>query len=72
MGKLVKASYDAEHNTLRLVEPLEGVREGEEVNVLVTRQYDPERPWLAFSGAMSNDDADDLQHAIDEMFPPWK
>jgi hypothetical protein len=71
MGKLVKANYDAGHNTLRLVKPLDGFKDDEEVDVLVTRHYDPEQPWLAFSGILSKEDGDDFARAINELFPPW-
>jgi hypothetical protein len=71
MGKLVKAEYDAEHNALRLVEPLEGVKDHEEVDVLVSRHFDPERPWMAFSGILSKEDGDDLAAVMNELFPPW-
>jgi hypothetical protein len=71
MSNLVKANYDAEHNTLRLVEPLVGVKDSEEVDVLVTKHFDPERPWLAFSGILSKEAGDDFARAVNELFPPW-
>jgi hypothetical protein len=71
MSKPVKASYDAEHNTLRLVEPLEGVQDREEVDVIVTKPDDPTRPWLALKGTLPEENAEELSRLINEMFPPW-
>ncbi|HJQ38836.1 MAG TPA: hypothetical protein VKB93_17005 [Thermoanaerobaculia bacterium] len=71
MTKVVTARYDASHNTLRLVEPLEGVKDDETLTVTVETTPDPERPWLALSGSMSAEQADDFERAIKEMFPPW-
>lgn len=78
MSKVLTAEYDAEQNTLRLAEPLEGVADHEKVTVTVLPPAapsrispDPERPWLAYSGVLSKEAGDDLARVIDEMFPPW-
>lgn len=74
MAKVLTAEYDAEHNTLRLMEPLEGVKDHETVNVIVSPAApaaDPERPWLAFENKLSKEAGEDLARTIDEMFPPW-
>lgn len=71
MGKLVKAKYDAEHNTIRLVEPLEGFSNDEDIDVLVSKPEDPTRPWLALKGTLPEENAEELSRLINEMFPPW-
>ena len=73
MAKVVTAEYDASENALRLKEPLEGVKDHAEVQVTVEAKppADPGRPWLALSGSMPAEDADDLQRAMNELFPPW-
>jgi hypothetical protein len=73
MTKVVTAEYDAEHKSLRLVEPLEGIRDHETVQVQVmSATATPERPWLALSGSLPKEAGEALSDAIDELFPPWK
>jgi len=68
MTKIVKAEYDAEHRTLRLLEPLDGYENGEQVTAVVNKA-DPQRPWLALEGVLSKEAGDEFARAIDEMFP---
>lgn len=73
MSKVLTAEYDAEHNVLRLAEPLDGVRNHEKVQVIVEQTAaSAERPWLALSGSLSKEAGESLSRAIDELFPPWK
>jgi hypothetical protein len=74
MSKVVTAEYDAEANVLRLVEPLEGIADHAKVDVTVTSHAtaDLERPWLAFRGCLSPEDADELAAIIEEEFPTEK
>lgn len=67
MSKVVIAEYDAEHNMLRLAEPLEGVKDGDTVNIVITKLADPLRPWLALSGIMSKEQGDDFERALREL-----
>jgi hypothetical protein len=71
MGKVMTAEYDAAENALRLAEPLEGVRDHEKVQVIVTPSVDPERPWMALRGSLSKEAGEELSQIINEMFPPW-
>ena len=68
MAKIVKAKYDAQHQTLRLLEPLEGFPDGEEVTAVVNK-VDPQRPWLALQGILSGEDGEAFARAVEEMFP---
>jgi len=68
MSNVVKARYDAEHNALRLVVPLEGVSDTEEVELMVMKPVEPERPWMAFSGILSEKAGESFSRALDEMF----
>ena len=52
MAKIVTAEYDAEQQTLRLIEPLAGFEHHDKVT-LVVNKLDPQRPWLALSGTLS-------------------
>lgn len=72
MGKKVVAEYDAAERTLRLAEPLEDLNDHEEVEVEITRSARPKSSWMALEGTLSKEAADDLQNAINELFPPWE
>jgi hypothetical protein len=68
MGKVVKAEYHAETQMLRLLEPLDGFQDHEQVTADVNKVA-PERPWKSLRGILSKEAGDDLARAIDEMFP---
>jgi hypothetical protein len=74
MVKVVTAEYDAAQNTLRLVEPLDGVRDHQQVQVQViaTPVEEAEPAWIALRGSLSKEAGDDLARALDELFPPWE
>lgn len=69
--KIVKATYDAEKNVLKLDEPLEGFRDGEIVTLIV-HHIDPDRPWLELRGALAGADGERFAAAVEEMFPTEK
>jgi hypothetical protein len=69
MSRIVKAEFDAEHQTLRLLEPLEGFANREQVDVMVDKVIDPKRPWMALQNTLSGEDGEAFARAIDEMFP---
>lgn len=72
MSKVVTAEYDAAENALRLVEPLEGVRDHEKVDVVVTQKPDAERPWMEFRGRLPGQAGEELAALVEEMFPTEK
>lgn len=67
MSKILTAEYDAEHNMLRLAEPLDSVKDGDTVDVIITKHVDPLRPWLALSGIMSKEQGDDFARALEQL-----
>ncbi len=69
MRNAVKAEYDKESQTLRLLEPLEGFGDHEQVSVLVDRVIDSERPWLALENTLSSEEGELFERAIEEAFP---
>jgi hypothetical protein len=74
MSKLVTAEYDASQNTLRLVEPLDGVQDHATVQVQVIEpenEKKPEPPWMALRGSLSKEAGEELSQALNELFPPW-
>jgi hypothetical protein len=73
MTKVVTAEYDAEQNTLRLDEPLEGVRDHEKVQVhVVAGEEPPEKKGISsLDGILSAEAGEELSRLVNEMFPPW-
>ena len=67
MSKVVTAVYDAEANVLRLLEPLEGFED--HAKVLVSFLPKSETASKSLSGALSQEGAEQLARAVEEMFP---
>ena len=72
MGKVLTGKYDAAAQSLRLPEPLNGVSDDEIVRFsVIPPAANSRRPWLALQGSLSEEAADEMQHILDELFPPW-
>ena len=75
MSKIVMAEYDATENALRLKEPLDGVRDGEMVQVRVIASGEEtgkvESSAMALRGSLSKEAGEELSQALNELFPPW-
>jgi hypothetical protein len=69
MTRTVKAEYDAEHQTLRLLEPLEGLNNGERVQVTLDSEATHDPDWWRFCGVLSGENGESFARAIDEAFP---
>ncbi len=72
MTKVVTAEYDAAQNTLRLVEPLDGVRDHEkvQVQVIATEGEPVNTASLTLRGSLSKEAGEELSRAVNELFPP--
>ena len=71
MSKVLIAEYDATENTLRLAEPLTGVKDHEKVRLSIEApRADESRAWLKLRGSLSPEAGDSLARAIEEMFGP--
>ena len=68
MTKVVKAEYDAEHQTLRLLEPLEGLENGAQVTAVVNSDQ-PDHPLKAVSGILDDEAGESFARAVEKMFP---
>jgi hypothetical protein len=73
MTKVVTAEYDAAQNTLRLAEPLDGVRDHEKVQIQVIANpvEDAVPAWIALRGSLEKEAGEELSRLVNEMFPPW-
>jgi predicted nucleic acid-binding protein len=72
MSRTILAEYDAEHNTLKLEEPLEGVEDHEKVRVAVEGENPKElsRPWTALKGCLPPETIDEIRRALAEASAP--
>lgn len=68
MSQTVRAEYDAQTNSLRLSEPLDGVADHEQLSVVVT-PLKPRRPWSDLEGVLKGEDGESFARAIAEAFP---
>ena len=66
---IVKAEFDADTQTFRLLEPVEGLANHTQVDLIIDKPIDPKRPWLALADTLSGEDAELFTRAIDELFP---
>ena len=70
MGKVVRAEYDAATHALKLVEPVEGLHDRDQVDVTIDKREEPgAESWRPFVGCLAGPAGDDFARAIDEMFP---
>jgi hypothetical protein len=70
MGRIVEADYDAKHQALQLMEPLDGVGDGQRVEIMVNAEpmtRDPD--WWRFCGVLSGEKGESFARAIEEAFP---
>lgn len=65
MYRVVRARYDARSNAFRLLEPIEGIADHEEVSVTVN----PKPRWSYLENSVQGEDAKDFGDAIEEAFP---
>ena len=68
MSQTVRAEYNAQTNSLRLSEPLEGVADGEQLSVVVT-PVKPRRSWSGLKNVLKGEDGESFAQAIAEAFP---
>ena len=69
MSKVILVEYDAEHRTLKLGEPLAGVKDHEKLRVAIEgASEDGERPWMKCAGMLSPEAGRQLAQAVREAF----
>lgn len=71
MAKVLTAEYDATEKVLRLEKALDGFEDHAKVHVTVEKPRpddDVERPWMKFSGSLSQEAGESLARAYEEMF----
>jgi hypothetical protein len=72
MSRVVKAEYDEQSYTLRLLEPLEGLKDHQQASVVVN-DVKP-KPWSDLRGLLNAEEGEQFAKALDEAFPiePFK
>ncbi len=71
MSKVLLAEYDAEHQSLKLPEPLAGVKDHERVRVAIEEtsvREEAELPWLSCEGSFDPESGRQIARAIQEAF----
>ena len=67
MSKVLTAEYDEKHRSLRLLEPLTGVKDRAKLRVFVEPSLEAEeRPWTHLRGILSREAGDSLARALNE------
>jgi len=68
MSKVLKAEYDDVTNTLRLLEPVEGIAAHEEVLVTIVQQT-RKKLWRDLENCLTGENAESFGRAIEEAYP---
>jgi hypothetical protein len=67
-SQVVRVEYDEQGKSLRLLDPLEGVADHEELSVVVNH-VKPKRPWSYLEGVLKGEDGESFAQAVAEAFP---
>lgn len=72
MSKVILAEYDAESQTLKLPEPLAGVKDHEKVRVAIEGELlgETEQPWMALAGTLPEQAAEEWLRTLREAARP--
>lgn len=68
MSKVLKAEYDDATHSLRLLEPLEGIADHEQVSVTIDKD-EPKKRWAHLENLLKGENGESFARAIDEAFP---
>jgi hypothetical protein len=67
ISKILKAEYDDATHSLRLIEPLEGFTDREQVTVIV--HHTDAKLWSDLRGLLSGKEGEEFARVIEEAFP---
>ncbi len=56
------------HGVLKPLEPVEGIEENTELEVVVSTEKKIQSPLIRFSGILSEEEADDMMKVVDNEF----
>ena len=68
MSRVVTVEYDAEENVLRLAEPLAGVEDHAKLRATL-EQAPAADPWVSLRRTVTDEQLDELESVMNEMFP---
>ena len=69
MSRTIEAEYLAEHNVLKLTEPLTAVRDHARLAVEITALPTTEsQPWMALAGSLDGKSGREVARAVNEAF----
>jgi hypothetical protein len=64
MNKHIRAEYDADTESLRLIDPLEGIENHQHILIAVEERMEESRGWRALRGSLPSEAAEDLRRVL--------
>ncbi len=66
---MVKTFYAVyEHGVIKPLEPIKGIEENTELEVVVSTEKKLQSPLIRFAGILSNEEADNMMKVVDNEF----
>lgn len=64
MNKHIRAEYDADTESLRLIDPLDGIENHQQILIAVEETQVEARDWRALRGSLPAEAAEDLRRVL--------
>ncbi|HEX3070248.1 MAG TPA: hypothetical protein VHX14_16905 [Thermoanaerobaculia bacterium] len=64
MNKHIRAEYDADTESLRLIDPLEGIKNHQLILIAVEETQEDVRDWRTLRGSLPSDAAEDIRRVL--------
>ncbi len=64
MNKHIRAEYDADTESLRLIDPLDGIENHQQILIAVEEKMGESRDWRALRGSLPSEAAEDLRRVL--------
>jgi hypothetical protein len=64
MSKHIRAEYDADTESLRLIDPLDGIENHQQILIAVEEKMEESRDWRALRGSLPVEAAEDMRRVL--------
>jgi hypothetical protein len=64
MNRRVRAEYDAATGSLRLIDPIEGIENHQQIMIAIEEEVEESRDWRALRGSLPSEAAEDLRRVL--------
>jgi hypothetical protein len=64
MNKHIRAEYDADTESLRLIDPLHGIENHQQILIAIEEKQEDVRDWRALRGSLPSEAAEDLRRVL--------